>query len=131
MLLWTLVAWGGRLTLLAVGGDWWDWVRIGGSFLIGVITGIMLLVSSLRTWAVPATYVFSAWTTVIWIRSMIANWTVSGALGLKLVHTALAIGFGLLVWWALAFARSDLVSGPDQANREQQGQGESGPVTES
>lgn len=120
MLLWTLIAWGGRLTFLAVGDDWRDLARIGGSFLIGMITGMVLLLPSLRIWAVPAIYVFSAWTTVIWIRSMIANWTESGALGLKLVHTALAIGFGLLVWWALAFARSDLVSRPDQAGGEQQ-----------
>lgn len=117
-MVWTLIAWGGRVGLLAVGDDWFDWTRIIGSVLIGVVTAIVLLAPRLREWSQPVLYVFSIWTVLIWTRSMIVNWAGSGTIGFKMVHTLLAFGFGLLVWWSVAFARGNFVPGPDQAHRQ-------------
>jgi hypothetical protein len=129
ILAWTLLAWGGRVTLLTVGDDWLDWVRIGGSVVVGVAVGLVLLLSPVGTQLKPWLYGFAGWTAVIWTRSMIVNWAGSGALGFKVVHTVLALGFALLIWWAVAFARGNLVSGPDQADREEQRDPEPGRIT--
>ncbi len=101
ILLWTGVAWGGRIGLLTDGEGWTDLIRIGGSLLLGLATAIALAVPSLRFRSAPLFYLFSIWTAVLWLRSMVVTWTGSGSLPFKLVHTVLAAGFfGLayLVW---------------------------------
>ncbi len=101
VLLWTGVAWGGRIGLLADGDGWTDLLRIGGSLLLGLVTAIGLAVPSLRPRATPLFYLFSIWTLGLWLRSMVVTWTGSGSLPFQLVHTVLAAGFfGLayLVW---------------------------------
>jgi hypothetical protein len=101
VLLWTGVAWGGRIGLLTDGDGWSDLLRIGGSLLLGMVTPIALAVSSLRSRSAPLFYLFGIWTTGLWLRSMVVNWTGSGSLPFKLVHTVLAVGFfgfAYLVW---------------------------------
>ena len=101
VLVWTALAWGGRIGLLTDGEGWSDLLRIGGSLLLGLVTAIVLAVPSLRSRAAPLFFLFSIWTTGLWLRSMVVNWSGSGSLAFKLVHTVLAAGFfGLayLVW---------------------------------
>jgi hypothetical protein len=93
VLLWTGVAWGGRIGLLTDGDGWSDLLRIGGSLLLGMVTPIALAVPSLRSRSAPLFYLFGIWTTGLWLRSMVVNWTGSGSLPFKLVHTILAAGF--------------------------------------
>lgn len=121
ILLWSFVAWGGRIGLLNVGDDWSDLVRIVGSLVVGILTAMALFFERFGPWRRPLLYAFAIWTLVIWTRSMIVNWSQSGTLPFKLVHTLLALGFGLLVWWCLTFARGHLVTSPDQTHSEQKG----------
>ncbi|MEX1091584.1 MAG: hypothetical protein WEF28_00365 [Acidimicrobiia bacterium] len=110
VLLWTGVAWGGRIGLLTDGDGWSDLLRIGGSLLLGLVTVIALAVPSLRSRSAPLFYLFSIWTAGLWLRSMVVNWSGSGSLPFKLVHTVLAAGFfGLayLVWSAARTAREE------------------------
>jgi hypothetical protein len=106
VLLWTGVAWGGRIGLLTDGDGWSDLLRIGGSLLLGMVTPIALAVPSLRSRSAPLFYLFGIWTTGLWLRSMVVNWTGSGSLPFKLVHTVLAIGFFLLAHLVWKVARS-------------------------
>jgi hypothetical protein len=104
VLVWTAVAWGGRIGLLTDGDGWSDLLRIGGSLLVGLATSIALAVPSLRPRAVPLFYVFFVWTVVLWVRSLVVNWTGTGSLPFKVVHTVLAIGFFILVVSVWGFA---------------------------
>lgn len=122
---WTLIAWGGRIGLLTGAEEWWSWLRIGGSLLIGVIAAASLVTPWLYPVMRPVLYVLAAWSVVIWTRSLIVNWMGSGSLAFKLVHTVLAIGFYLIAWWAVTTAaRRDPVTRPDEGDRYQQGDGE-------
>ena len=110
VLLWTGVAWGGRIGLLTDGDGWTDLLRIGGSLLLGLATAIALAGPTLRSRAAPLCYLFSIWTVGLWLRSMVVNWAGSGSLPFKLVHTVLAVGFfGLayLVWKVARTAREE------------------------
>lgn len=101
---WTLAAWGGRIGLLTSDEGLSAWVRIGGSLLIGLFAAATLLVPQLegvRRWALV---VFSLFTVVLWVRSLIVNWAGDGSVPFKLVHTVLAIGFFALAWWAFSLA---------------------------
>jgi hypothetical protein len=112
VLLWTGVAWGGRIGLLTDGDGWSDLLRIGGSLLLGLATAIALAMPSLRPRSATLFYLFAFWTTALWLRSMVVNWTGSGSLPFKLVHTILAAGFfdpAYLVW---KVARSRTVETP-------------------
>lgn len=125
VVVWTLVAWGGRIGLLTDGEPaTWDWLRIGGSIVIGLAAGAALYFSEPGAFRSLVLYVFGVWTVVIWGRSMVINWMGSGSLPFKLVHTALAIGFFLLAWLAVSAAGGDPISGPDEADGQQQGDGE-------
>lgn len=110
---WTLVAWGGRISLLTSGDGWDDWLRIGGSILIGLLAAATLLLAGLESWRKPALIVFSLFTVVLWTRSLIVNWAGGGTMPFKLVHTLLALGFFALAWWAFSFARATPGPGPD------------------
>lgn len=128
MTAWTLVAWGGRVGLLAGGEGIGPWIRIGGSLIVGLFAAATLVIPALEAAQKPALLVFAVFTTVIWVRSLIVNWTGSGALPFKLIHTLLAIGFFALATWAavvaLSPASSDPVSAPDEADSQKQGEGE-------
>lgn len=143
---WTLAAWGGRIGLLTGDeGGIGTWIRIGGSIAIGLFAAATLVVPQLEAARKPALIVFSIFTAVIWIRSMIANWTGSGSLPFKLVHTVLAIGFFALAGWAFIYAStggadssggetssgSNPVAAPNEAHGEQQRQGEAPGLPES
>ena len=108
VLLWTSVAWGGRIGLLTDGEGWTDLLRIGSSLLIGLVTAIALAMPSLRPRSAPLFYLFAVWTVGLWLRSMVVTWTGSGSLPFKLVHTVLAIGFFILAYlvWKVAGSRT-------------------------
>lgn len=116
ILAWTLLAWGGRIGLLAEGDDNWDKVRIGVSMAVGLAVFLVLWLRRLDQWATPILYAFGGWTILIWARSLIINWSGSGSLPFKLVHTLLGAGFLALAWWALAFARRRSVARPDEGH---------------
>ena len=100
----TLVAWGGRIGLLTSGEGLGAWLRIGGSLLVGVFAVAALALPQLEPLRKPALIVFSVFTVVLWIRSLVVNWAGAGSLQFKLVHTILALGFFALAWWAYTFA---------------------------
>lgn len=101
IILWTLIAWGGRIGLLTGGEDLWGWIRIVGSLALAGAAGAVLLVPAWSRYRRPVLLLFSAWTSVIWSRSMFVNWVESGTVAFKLVHTALALGFLVLVVWSV------------------------------
>lgn len=110
---WTLLAWGGRIGLLASGEGVAAWLRIGGSLVIGLFAAATLVVPQLegaRRWAL---IVFSVFTVLLWARSLIVNWVGNGSLPFKLVHTVLALGFFALAWWAFSFATSPATDQPE------------------
>lgn len=131
ILAWTLIAWGGRMGLLTGGEDWWAWVRIGGSMLIGSVAALSLVVPRLRPLKRPVLYLFAVWSVLVWTRSVIAVWAGSGSTAFKLVHTGLALGFYLIAGWAVTSARGNPVTGPDEGHGEQEREGESAGLTES
>ena len=100
IVIWTLIAWGGRISLLVGSEDLWAWARIGGSIVLALIVGIGLVVAPSRGWTRWGLVVFSVWTALIWARSLVVNWLGSGSMPFKLVHSALAAGFFGLAWWA-------------------------------
>jgi hypothetical protein len=106
VLLWTGVAWGGRIGLLTDGDGRSDLLRIGGSLLLGLATAIALAMPSLRPRSAPQLYLFAVWTVGLWLRSLVVTWTGSGSLPFKLVHTILAIGFFILAYLVWKVARS-------------------------
>jgi hypothetical protein len=116
---WTLAAWGGRIGLLTSTEGVSDWIRIGGSLLVGLFAAATLLIPQLegaRKWAL---IVFSVFTVILWVRSLIVNWAGDGTLPFKLVHTVLAIGFFALAVWAFAFATGSTSSDPEAAAAHQ------------
>lgn len=133
---WTLLAWGGRIGLLVGGEGLASWLRIGGSLLIGLFAAVTLVVPRLEPVRRATLVAFAVFTALLWARSLYVNWTGSGSLPFKTVHTVLALGFFALALWAVAVARSPVptgghpVSGPDEADREQQAEGEPTGLTE-
>lgn len=116
---WTLAAWGGRIGLLTSDEGLSAWIRIGGSLLIGLFAAATLLVPQLegaRRWAL---IVFSLFTVILWVRSLIVNWAGDGTMPFKLVHTVLAIGFFALAWWAFSFAAGPTSSDQPSAEARQ------------
>ncbi|MDH4118030.1 MAG: hypothetical protein OEX04_12440 [Acidimicrobiia bacterium] len=99
ILAWTLVSWGGRVGLLgqAPATDVGSWIRIGGSLLVGILAGWALISGR---FARPAVLVFALWTAAIWVRSLWVVWSQPNTLGFRLVHTALAAGWVVLIWAA-------------------------------
>lgn len=125
VLVWTLIAWAGRIGLLTGTEEWASWLRIGGSLMIGVIAAAALVTPWLSPLMKPVLYVLAAWSVAIWTRSLIVNWMGSGSLAFKLVHTGLAVGFYVIAWWAVTTAvRRDPVPGPDKGDRDEQGESE-------
>lgn len=110
---WTLVAWGGRIGLLTSGEGPGAWLRIGGSIAIGLFAAATLLLPQLEGARRPALIVFAVFTVVLWIRSLVVNWTGDGSMPFKIVHTVLAIGFFALAWWAVSFATSTADAEPE------------------
>lgn len=102
---WTAVAWGGRVGLLAVGDDLFDILRIVGSVLIGFAAALVLVVPRFSVLRRTVLWVFVAWSVSIWARSIVVNWTEGGTLAFKLVHTVLAAGFFALAWLVFAYLR--------------------------
>ncbi len=99
ILAWTAISWGGRVGLLtdvdaaAVG----TWLRVGGSIIIGVAT-------AWSAWRRPAIHptiavVFTAWTVILWTRSLLVTWIDPPSLAFALVHTVLALVWFGLAWW--------------------------------
>jgi len=115
---WTLVAWGGRIGLLTSGDGLGAWLRIGGSIVIGLFAAATLLVPQLEGARRPALIVFAVFTMVLWVRSLVVNWTGDGSLPFKIVHTVLAIGFFALAWWAVSLATSDADAEPEAIRSE-------------
>jgi len=123
---WTLIAWGGRIGLLTGGESWSSTVRIGGSLLIGVATSLVLVIPKLNRAIVPVLYLFALWTVINWGRSLIVNWTGSGSIPFKMVHTILGVGFFVLAALAArTAARSNAIPGPDERDGYEQRDGES------
>lgn len=104
---WTLLSWGGRLRLLtSADHDIANWLRIGGSLLLGAVAVLALLLAAggaLERWVLT---LFGVWTAVIWVRSLFSVWTGDHSLGFQLVHTVLAIGFFALVYLSMRTAWS-------------------------
>jgi len=120
---WTLAAWGGRIGLLTDGEGVSAWIRIGGSLLVGLFAAATLLIPQLegaRKWAL---IVFSLFTVILWVRSLIVTWAGDGTLPFKLVHTVLAIGFFALALWAFSFATGATPSDPETAESHQDADG--------
>lgn len=115
---WTLVAWGGRIGLLTSGEGLGAWLRIGGSLVIGLLAAATLLVPQLEGARKPVLIVFAVFTVVLWMRSLVVNWTGDGSMPFKIVHTVLAIGFFALAWWAVSFATSDADAPPEAVRSE-------------
>lgn len=118
ILVWTLVAWGGRIGLLTRGEGPGAWLRIGGSIAIGLFAAATLLLPLLEGARRPALIVFAVFTVLLWIRSLVVNWTGDGSMAFKVVHTALAIGFLALAAWAVSFATSTAPAEPEAARSE-------------
>ena len=114
IVVWTLVAWGGRIGLLTSGEGLGAWLRIGGSIAIGLLAAVALAVPRLENARKPVLVVFAVFTAAVWTRSLVVNWAGDGSLPFKLVHTVLALGFFALAWWALAYVRSPLAEGERQ-----------------
>ena len=100
IVIWTAIAWGGRIGLLDGGDSIWAWARIGGSVLVALLAAFALVSAIGDRLADGLLLLFVVWTTVLWTRSVAVNWMGSGSLAFKLVHTALAAGFFVLVWFA-------------------------------
>lgn len=101
--------------MLASGEGVGPWLRIGGSLAIGLFTAATLAVPQLEGARRPALIVFSVFTVVLWVRSLIVNWVGDGSLQFKMVHTVLALGFFALVWWAATFATASMEADPRAA----------------
>ena len=110
---WTLAAWAGRIGLLTGGEGIGAWLRIGGSLLIGLFAVASLVFAQLEPIRKPALIIFSVFTVVLWIRSLIVNWAGDGSLPFKLGHTILALGFFGLAGWTYVLATSGAETGPE------------------
>jgi len=107
ILVWTAFSWGGRIGLLtdsdaaAVA----TWLRVGGSIVIGVVTAY-------STWRRPSIHpavavVFTAWTVVLWTRSLVVTWIDPPSPAFALVHTVLAAVWFLLAWAVWSTRRTE------------------------
>jgi hypothetical protein len=105
---WTLLAWGGRIRLLTEAEqDLGNWVRIGGSLLIGAAAVAVLALaegSGLERWVLTG---FAAWSAVVWLRSLITVWVGDQSPAFKGVHTVLAVGFLFLSYQAIRIGWMD------------------------
>lgn len=110
---WTLLAWGGRIGVLTSDEGIGTWLRIGGSLVIGLIAAAALALPQFEPARKPALIVFSVFTVVLWVRSLVVNWAGDGSLPFKLVHTILALGFFALASWAYTFATSSDETGAE------------------
>lgn len=99
IVVWTAIAWGGRIGLLTEDGSIWAWGRIGGSLLVALMAVLALLSPIGDRLAGGFVALFVVWTVVLWTRSLAVNWAGSGSLAFKLVHTVLASGFFVLAWF--------------------------------
>lgn len=99
---WTLLSWGGRIRLLTdTEQGLATWVRIGGSLLVGVAAVLVVLFADgggLERWVLT---LFAAWSTTIWLRSLISVWTEDHSTAFRLVHTVLAAGFFVVAYLSL------------------------------
>jgi hypothetical protein len=100
---WTLLSWGGRIRLLtdAEQGDLANWVRIGGSLIVGLAAAAVIFWaqgSGVERWVLT---LFAAWSVALWARSLITVWGGDQSLAFKTVHTVLAAGFFVLALLAL------------------------------
>lgn len=100
---WTLLTWGGRVRLLtdAEQADVGNWLRIGGSILVGALAVLVLLAAAETGWERWVLTFFAAWSAAIWLRSLITVWLGQESMAFKSVHTVLAAGFFLLAYWAI------------------------------
>lgn len=100
---WTLLAWGGRVRLLtdAEQGDLGNWVRIGGSLLVGAVAVLVLFLAAGSGWELWGLSLFAAWSAIIWVRSLVIVWAGDQSMAFKLVHTVLAVGFLVLAYLAV------------------------------
>jgi hypothetical protein len=89
---WALVTWGGRIGLLQEGAGWLDWTRIAGSLAVAA-TAAALLWRGRRS---PVLWVYSGFTALIWVTSLVSVWSGEHSVGFRLVHSALAGGSLLL-----------------------------------
>ncbi|HKJ57224.1 MAG TPA: hypothetical protein VJ978_14700 [Nitriliruptoraceae bacterium] len=107
ILVWTAFSWGGRIGLLtdsdaaAVA----TWLRVGGSIAIGIVTAY-------STWRRPSIHpavavVFTAWTVVLWTRSLVVTWIDPPSPAFALVHTVLAAVWFLLAWAVWSTRRTE------------------------
>lgn len=101
---WTLISWGGRIRLLtdAEQGDLGNWLRIGGSLLVGAVAVAALLAwphSGAERWLLT---LFAGWTAAIWLRSLVTVWLGEQSLAFKVVHTGLAAGYLALAYLAVS-----------------------------
>ncbi|MFP3914646.1 MAG: hypothetical protein ACLFWM_07200 [Actinomycetota bacterium] len=99
---WTLLSWGGRIRLLTQSEqDLGNWLRIGGSLLVGAAAVVVLAATGgggLQRWVLT---LFAAWSVGIWLRSLVSVWSGEQSLAFKAVHTVLAAGFFVLSYFSL------------------------------
>lgn len=100
---WTLLTWGGRIRLLtdAEQASVGNWIRIGGSLIIGALAVIVLLASARTTFERVVLTVFAGWSLGLWLRSLISVWAGDSSMAFKSVHAALAAGFFVLSYLAV------------------------------
>lgn len=122
IIVWTLVAWGGRIGLITSGEGIGAWLRIGGSFAVGLFAAATLLIPQLESARRPALVVFAVFTVVLWVRSLVVNWVGDGSLPFKVVHTVLALGFFALAWWAASFLTAPAEPGPEASQTQAGGE---------
>lgn len=104
--LWTFIAWGSRIDFITSedAQDPWNWLRIGGSLLLGVA----LVVAAIALWmgrplGRPMAAIFAAFgmlMLVIWLRSAVGVLNGDESVAFKAVHVVLAtisIGFGVVL----------------------------------
>ena len=121
VVVWSLVVWIPRIGIIPVNNTW-ELTRIVGSIGLGLLAGYVLFrpvrIRSAALWA------FGLWSVAVWTRSLWNYWTLDNPLDLRLVHTVLAAGFFYLAFRAIATARRDPVSKPDQSHRDEEREGE-------
>lgn len=86
-----LVTWGGRIGLLQSAG-WLDWARIAGSLAVAAMATALLW----RGRRSPLLWIYSGFTALIWVSSLVSVWSNEHSVGFRLVHSALAGGSLLL-----------------------------------
>ena len=85
---WTAVAWGGRVVIVFdIGSDPAERWRIGLSVLTAAAAVVAL---AFGRWVRPVVSVYSAVTTVVWVRSVVVVFSEDRALTFLAVHTILA-----------------------------------------